>query len=313
MPIEVEGPDGQVHTFPSGTPTAQINRVLEQKYAGPQSGGLIGQGAPQQPQQPQAPPQAAPQGGLLGGKPIGAPPQGQVPRMIDALPILHMIKPDLAKGLLEHPAYKQALKAAEVNQRAAMAQQFGMSPQSPEGKEYILSGSIPKFERNYPAIQKADDTVLQTQQSIDKANEALDLNKNSISMGPLTSPLATIAGWWGNKSAMDTQQYQVIAKGLSQEIAKALGGSRPTAFEQKLQADLQGGLSQPREVREAIIKDTLKHLQAKNAFAQRQADEMRNGTYYQARQPQAAPQQAAAPDLSKMSTDDILKALGNGR
>lgn len=265
MPIQVQGPDGQMHQFQDGTPDDAIHQQMMQRYS---SGG--GQPAP-----------APQQGGLLGGQPMGAPPQGRVPNLIDQLPAIHAVMPEYAKGIMEHPAYKQAQKAAEVQQRAAMAQQFGMDPQSPEGKQYILSGQIPKMERNFPAIQKADDAVMQTGQSLEKARDAMRLNKNSMSLGPLTGIASTVGGWFDNESAKDTQEYQVIAKGLSQEIAKALGGSRPTAFEQKLQADLQGGLSQPREVRARILQDTMKALQTKNDFAQRQAEELRNGTYYQ--------------------------------
>lgn len=45
MGIEVEGPDGQVHTFPDGTSNEQINSQMSQKYG---SGGSL------QPQEPRA-------------------------------------------------------------------------------------------------------------------------------------------------------------------------------------------------------------------------------------------------------------------
>lgn len=264
MPIQVQGPDGQIHAFPDGTPDDAIHQQMTQRYSGGQ--------------------QPKPQGGLLEGQPMGTPPPqpGRVPSLIDQLPAIHAVMPEYAKGIMEHPAYLQAKKDAEVQQRAATAKQYGMDPRSPEGREYILTGHVPKFERNYPAIQKADEAALQTAQSIDKAQHAITLNKSSISAGPLTGIASTVGGWVGNQSAMDTQEYYTIAKGLSQEIAKSVSGTRgPSVFEQKLQADLNGGLNQPREVRERILKEAVDLLQGRHELAQRQAMEMRNGTYFQ--------------------------------
>lgn len=222
-------------------------------------------------------PQSAPQGqGLLAPQA-----QGQA-GMIDALPMIHAIMPDLAKGLIEHPAYKQAQKAAEVQQRMQMAKQFGMSPNTPEGKEYILTGQIPKFERNYPAIQKADQRTTDLGNSLDTARTAMDLSQKAYA-GPLADTRAMIGGWFGATSAVDTQNYQAAAKLLSQEIAKANSGGRVNAFEQKLMSELQGGLGQAPAARKEIIGRAIAHLEKQQALAERQADEIRNGTYYQPR------------------------------
>lgn len=44
MPVEIEGPDGKVHTFPDGTPDEQINSQMSTMYGGP---GIIKDTTPQ--------------------------------------------------------------------------------------------------------------------------------------------------------------------------------------------------------------------------------------------------------------------------
>lgn len=45
MPIEIEGPDGKVHTFPTGTPMEQVQAQIARVYGGSQSRGLPQAGA----------------------------------------------------------------------------------------------------------------------------------------------------------------------------------------------------------------------------------------------------------------------------
>jgi hypothetical protein len=225
---------------------------------------LFSQGAAPAPAQQSAPVQPQPSGG------ISAP---MDPRRVAAGVAAGLIPPEAGKMMIDGD------EQSKVRSRAQVAGQLGMDPEDPATKQYLLTGQIPKMERNYPAINKADEATANIDNSIDTADDALRLNKNAYS-GFAPETRAWLGGMVGLQGAKDTQQYQYDAKLLSQELAKSLSAGRVNQFEQKLMSDLQGGLSQPPEVREKILQTARGHLQRKRDLAAKQAEELRNGTYY---------------------------------
>ena len=221
------------------------------------------------------------------------------PRQIMALEAAGVLSPGAGKVATEDPRYQQ-------QQRMKAAQVQGLDMSDPATKEYVLTGSYPKIEKNYPAISKADDAVLDTQKSLDTANKAIELNKNTM-QGPMTGWRASVGGWMNNDQAKATQQYETFAKMLSQEIAKGNSIGRTNATEQQLMAKLVGGVDQPRDVREAILKEVQTHLADKHQLNVQRANELRTGTYYRPGHQQGAQQPANA---SQMSDEDLKAQLG---
>lgn len=229
----------------------------------PPAGGAPPSAAPQ----PQPPAQGAP------SVPMGGAPQFD-PRQLAAYEAAGVLPAGAGKVIMDDPNY-------QIEQRRRAAVGMNLDPNSPVGREYILTGKYPAVEKNYPAIQKADEAVTQADNSLDTAHEASRLNKSAYDAKDWFPGLRTTVGsWFGDDKATDTQNYQAAAKVLSQEIAKSLSGGRVTQFEQKLMSDLQGGLSQTREARAAILDRATKHLESVRAMRAKQAEDLRNGTYY---------------------------------
>jgi hypothetical protein len=219
-----------------------------------------GNAAPAQPQQPG---QTAPPGR-----------QSQImdPRRIMALEAAGVLPAGAGKVMTEDPQYQQA-------QRMKAAQSQGLDLKDPATQQYVLTGSYPKIEKNYPAIQKADDKLGEIDNSIDTAKDAVRLNKEAYS-GWAPETRAWLGGMIGLTSAQKTQEYQAASKLMSQEIAKGNSIGRVNQFEQRLMADLQGGLNQTVEARGAILDRALKHIQSRREVVARQSDELRTGNYY---------------------------------
>lgn len=270
-------------------PGAQPGQSQLPNYAGQLIGALQPQSQPQQaqPMQPQQPRQ---QGGFG---------PGMSPEMLMKAEIAGLVPAGAAKVVTENPQY-------QIQQRRQAAGQMNLDPQDPATNQYILTGSYPKIEKNYKAIDMADDKLVDINNSLDTAKTALAKNKTSLE-GPATSWRAMIGGWVGEKASLDTQAYETYAKMLSQEIAKSNSLGRTNATEQQLMARLIGGTAQPRSVREEILTDVAKHLDNKRVAQEQRADELRSGTYYRPGHQRGG---SAAPAPHEMTDDQIKAQLG---
>lgn len=297
--MQIQGPDGKVHTFPDGMPGDAVKTYMRQLYPAPSQGapggapqtsappmglrGAMADGAAPPQQQPQAPPQQ-PQQAMPPASPSAAPGGGQgvdpkMQRMIDNMPALHAMFPDMAKGVMESPAYKQAQTAAQIQQRARDAESLGIEAGSPEYRQYVLTGHLPKIDPDRSAIRKADENLVHIDNTMDRANRAIELNKDAYT-GPTAGLRSTVGGWFGADGAEKTQLYENNAKMLAAELARGVVGGRVTNYEMELMQRLNAGINQPENVRREILQDTVKHLQKSRDLVQRQSEELRAGTYY---------------------------------
>lgn len=258
-------------------------------------GGPAPATAPTMPMSP-APPMATP-----GPAQGSATPQAPQQSWLDQIPAPmnpRTVFAGVSSGLIPADAGKFALEGDQqkLGTRAQIAKQAGMDPNDPVTREYVMTGSYPKQEKNWPAIREADQNVVDLQNSVDLADQAAAHNQKAFAPGWI-SP-STKAYWSGvtgiDKEAGDaTQNYMSEVKLLSGQLAKAVGGTRPTAYETKVINDSQASPDkQTPEVRADIIKRMKTALQTRLSLAQRQADELRNGTYYA---PRSAGGAASAP------------------
>lgn len=240
---------------------------------------------------------------------ILSPPDQSKAGMIDALPMIHAIMPDLAKGLVETPAYKQAQKAAEIQQRVQMAKQFNLDVNTPTGQHYALTGQLPKLEPDMKAVREADQKVRTQKHLLDDLARAQQLSATAYA-GPLASTRAIIPSLWGSTDAVDTGELDNVITNSILPTLKGSFGGRVTNADLDLVKKLQAGSSMPADTRKRVLQNAIRRANDILQEAQDDAHNLRTGQYYDPRN--APTQQRQAPDLSKLSTEDLLKAL-NGR
>lgn len=179
--------------------------------------------------------------------------------------------------------------------RASVAAQYGLEPGSDAFQSFVLTGKLPREDQqsltatDKKAILEADDKVA-TNQAVKKAlEEALKLN-DQANEGWFAGMRATL----GNNlpdlmvpdfisspessAATTNLDNAVVGQALTQ--LKAVFGGNPTEGERKILLDLQGSSSQPKAVRKEIFDRAMRAADARLAINQREAEQLRGGTYY---------------------------------
>lgn len=134
---------------------------------------------------------------------------------------------------------------------------------------------------------------------------ALTLNKTAWD-GPAADFGTQAGALFGDKNSVDTQQLKnvVIAQALDQ--LKATFGGMPTEGERKILLDIQGSVTQPREVRERIFTRAKEAAERRIKFNKDKAAGLRNGEYFDEGYSPVTP---AGPSAAP-TTEDILKKYG---
>lgn len=177
-------------------------------------------------------------------------------------------------------------------QRAALAQQFGIDPNSDAGKKYILTGQLPASlsPTDKKAIQEADQMVMATQQGMAMLKQAEKLNPKAaggFGMGLLSDAFAQI----GDETALNTRDLENVLQSNVLPQLKAIFGGAITEGERQILLDLQGSASKTVEERRRIIERSIAAANARLGFYRDQAQDLRGGTYYSPTraQPQTTP------------------------
>lgn len=173
----------------------------------------------------------------------------------------------------------------EVQQRrdAVIAQK--LDPNSPQMQSYILSGRMPREDQqpltatDKKAIMEADEGVMSAETAISNLNKAKELSRGSYS-GPFAGMRGKVGSLLGTAGGEETSNLDnlVMANALSQ--LKSTFGAAPTEGERKILLDIQGSVSQPDSVRQAIYDRAIALANKRLEFNRRQAGELRGGTYY---------------------------------
>lgn len=203
-----------------------------------------------------------------------------------------------------------------VEQRKKAATTLGLAPDSPGYQSYVLTGKMPREDAqpltatDKKAILEADEGVLSAKTAIGSLDRAVKLSEKALS-GPGASKLGYAASFLGESSdigkrgiATTQLDNEVTSNALSQ--LKAIFGGAPTEGERKILLDIQGASSQPHEVRKEIFGRARAAAEARLAFNQQRADELRGGSFFKssggtsrgAAQPAAAV--PAAPSVGEM-------------
>lgn len=179
--------------------------------------------------------------------------------------------------------------------RAALAQQLGYDPNSDAYKSFVMTGKLPREDQQMltatdkKAIIESDEMVNVNRNAITALDEAKTLNPKA-NAGWLAGTRAAL----GNNlpdilvpdaisspesSAATTQlDNAVVGNALTQ--LKAIFGGAPTEGERAILIELQGSSNQPANVRAQIFERAKAAAERRLQFNQRQADQLRGGTFY---------------------------------
>jgi len=233
------------------------------------------------------------------------------------------IENGIQQGTPEFKAYVLTGKLPENNttvqsqtdQRKAAALANGLTPDTPAYQSYVLTGKMPREDAqpltagDKEAIRVADDAVLGNKAGIDSLTRAKQLSKTAFA-GPMAGARGYAASFLGETS--DTGKGGIATENLTNEVmTNALGqlktifGGNPTEGERKILLDLQGSVTKPDNVRQAIFDRAIAAAQKRLEFNQQRADQLRGGSYY--KPGQGGPQKAAAPAAAQ-SGDPLAAA-----
>ena len=166
-------------------------------------------------------------------------------------------------------------------------QQMGLPPgsyqQDNEGKISQIGGSrggMPTATLQ-KEIFEADEGVQAGQNVIKALDTALELNKTAWD-GPAADLTSAGAALFGNPEAVQTQELKNIVTANALESLKATFGAAPTEGERKILLDIQGSVTQPRAVREAIFKRAKAAAERRLQFNAEKARGLRSGEYFDA-------------------------------
>jgi hypothetical protein len=203
-------------------------------------------------------------------------------------------------------------KVDEYTQRQQAAERFGISPDDPAYKSFLLTGKMPREDQapltatDKNAILQADEMVLAAQSAIPLLDRALELNKEAYD-GPTAGLRGTITGNFGNDSGQATIELENVV--MSQALAqlKAIFGAAPTEGERKILMDISGSVGQPAPIREAIFTRAKQAAERRMEFYKQRSGELRGGTYYKPNGQQQAPQ---APQGQQRTQTGVNWSLG---
>lgn len=171
--------------------------------------------------------------------------------------------------------------AQTAAQRAQLAQALGIDPQSDAGKRYILTGQMPNglTPSDREAVRDSDQKVLATGQGLDMLKQARVLSDRA-NQGPGMNAIAQVASLWGDKTAIDTIDFDNLLQSQVLPQLKVIFGGAPTEGERAILLELQGSSRLGREARNRILDRAITMADARLKFYNNQASEIRGGTYY---------------------------------
>lgn len=182
----------------------------------------------------------------------------------------------------------------KARQRQQMAKDYGLDPNSEEGKRFILTGTLPAADKGVTsgdrqAIREADDMVMQGEATLGLLGQAMDLSPKA-NQGFMSGTRS----WLGAnlpdqafpdflsspESGKSTIEYDNIIKDQALGQLKSIFGAAPTEGERAILLEIQGSSSQPRDVRENILKRAQAAVERRVAFNRDRARDLRSGNYY---------------------------------
>jgi hypothetical protein len=153
-------------------------------------------------------------------------------------------------------------------------------------------------------IFEADEGAQAGESVIGALDSALTLNKTAWD-GPAADFGTQAGALFGDANSVDTQQLKNLVTAQALDQLKATFGGMPTEGERKILLDIQGSVTQPREVRERIFDRAKKAAERRIQFNKEKASGLRSGEYFDTGYSPVTPMAPADDDV-----DAILKGYG---
>jgi len=228
--------------------------------------------------------------------------------------------PTLGRNVVqEWDSRTKQYKTATMGGGGTPTAEQGGAPAAPgpggPGPQPVLPPKKPLSAHEQSAIDAADKAVVANRGVIGTLQDAKRLSQTALS-GPFTTQRAEIGaqipdyapGMNSNQRSKDTLLLNNAVISQAVEQLKATFGGNPSEGERKILLDLAGSVNSPHDVREKIYNNAIKAAQEKLDLNERQAREIRSGSYYNPGGGASAPR-AAASAPSAAPNADAIRAL----
>ncbi|MEH3109031.1 MAG: hypothetical protein PGN22_02870 [Agrobacterium cavarae] len=208
----------------------------------------------------------------------------------------------------------------KARQRQQMAKDYGLDPNSEEGKRFILTGTLPASDRGVTAgdreaIRDADDQAQASRSAIEQLQSVIaPRGENGPSLNDLAGSGA-LADWQSWAARNDPTGFFDDAKGeattelsntvLGQALGslKSIFGAAPTEGERQILLDMQASVDKTPRERKIIIDKAIALANRKLKYYQDRATDLRQGSYYKA-------DRGAAPNVQTNTPQTPAEAAG---
>jgi hypothetical protein len=196
--------------------------------------------------------------------------------------------------------------AAQVEERRAIAQQMGITPDSPAYQSYVMTGKMPREDQS-PLTATDKKAILEGDEAVAANQQAIDVLESVLTPGPDGKSLNDKAGYGATASAQSwtarndptgffddatgeaTTELDNAVIGSALANLKSIFGGNPTEGERKILLEMQGSTSKSPQERALIYKRAIEASRKRLLFNQQRATSLRGQDYYK---PGGAPGQA---------------------
>jgi hypothetical protein len=187
---------------------------------------------------------------------------------------------------------------SESASRAADAERFGLSPEDPAYRSYVLTGRMPREDQapltatDKKAILDADDMIMANQEAVRALDSVLaepngpgsSLNDRAGS-GALSGTQSWLArndptGFFDDGQGQATTELSNVVLGQALSSLKSIFGAAPTEGERKILVDLQASIDKTPAERRTILQRAKALAERRLEFNRQRAGQLRNEEYY---------------------------------
>lgn len=188
----------------------------------------------------------------------------------------------------ENPGYAEFLGGGSGNKKPASVQEYEYA------REQGFTGTFNDYQTQQKQASRSGTMNATVQKELFEADEgiqagvavsqALDraLVLNDTAWDGPVADLGTQAGALvGDKNSVDTQELKNLVTSQALDQLKATFGSMPTEGERKILLEIQGSVTQSREVRKRIFERAKAAVERRVKYNQSKAEGLRSGEYFQ--------------------------------
>lgn len=187
----------------------------------------------------------------------------------------------------KNPGYMEFLQGGSSTEQPSSVREYEFA------KKNGFTGSYMDFQTQMKQASRSGTMNATTQKELFEADEgiqagqavsqALDraLELNSTAWDGPAADIGTQAGaLFGDRNSADTQELKNLVTAQALDQLKATFGSMPTEGERKILLEIQGSVTQPREVRKRIFERAKAAVERRVRFNEQKAAGLRSGEYF---------------------------------